>query len=455
MILAAEGIPSTVKRILRAGSGRIVSNEATWRDQYGLSTTHPLAHVYLETGTVPPWPTKPFHQTFDACYMWSPVQSVVVGERAGPVFDIEVAEDHTFVVPGAIVHNCVIEDDTISPALDDLTGEMYVPRKDEMEKAIGWHRIAEPLLVNPGEDTRIVVGTRWAEEDLLGTILREEDYDVFKVACVTNIPTDGDWRQGEPLYFRYPLERLEQIHATLGDYFFNSLYLNDPLPNAARLFKSEYFRWFEEPDVPSDAYRVLCVDPAVSETEAADYTGFTVCAHSPGALYVLHASHGKLSPSSVIERALSLCAQYQVSHLRMETIALAQTFIEAFRHAIRERQLGIYFEPVKSQRGSKVERILSLEPFFNNGQVLLRRTQNELMTELLRFNPETFTRQRQKVDIIDSLSMHVPLFRQQQRQREQPKPWDGVLTYEWLEQQCKGLRKYHGNTQRYRTRPRG
>ena len=65
----------------------------------------------------------------------------------------------------------VIEDDTVSPAKDSLTGVMQQPTKAEIEKAIGWHRLVHPLLLHPSRSQILVIGTRWADKDLIGWIL--------------------------------------------------------------------------------------------------------------------------------------------------------------------------------------------------------------------------------------------------------------------------------------------
>jgi hypothetical protein len=44
----------------------------------------------------------------------------------------------------------IIEDDTVAPDLDDLGIDSIAPSKDQIDQAIGWHRLAVPLLAPIG-----------------------------------------------------------------------------------------------------------------------------------------------------------------------------------------------------------------------------------------------------------------------------------------------------------------
>ena len=346
-------------------------------------------------------------------------------------------------------YTMIIEDDTISPQIDDLTGEMYVPRREAIEKAIGWHRLAGPLMVPQGGGMRIVVGTRWAYGDLLQYIIENESYESFETACVTDVPSDGDWTQGKAVFKNAPMEVLKKLREDLGAYFFSALYLNSPIAESRRLFRAEEFRWFGDREVPGEAYRVICIDPAFSKSTTADYTAITCCAHSPGAMYVLHASRDRLSPADIVKKALDVAEEYNVSHMRFEAISGAATLVPTLKDGLYERSLGCYLEEVKNVKGSKIDRICGLQPFFERGIVRMRKSQAELQTELLEFNPETHVRQGKHDDLMDSLSMHIPIYRRQFRIDGPAKKWNGKFTYDWLLEQCKGLKRYHGETQRY------
>ena len=43
-------------------------------------------------------------------------------------------------------YDIIIEDDTVAPDFDELGGQALLPTKDQVEQAIGWHRLASPLL---------------------------------------------------------------------------------------------------------------------------------------------------------------------------------------------------------------------------------------------------------------------------------------------------------------------
>ena len=76
--------------------------------------------------------------------------------------------------------NLIIEDDTTAPELEDLNEDYAMPSKDDIEKAIGWHKVVLPILISPVKDERVVVTTRWCFYDIVDWILTNEPgYEIF------------------------------------------------------------------------------------------------------------------------------------------------------------------------------------------------------------------------------------------------------------------------------------
>ena len=107
--------------------------------------------------------------------------------------------------------NIIVEDDTVAPKKDELTGEEAMPSKDDIEKAVGFHRLTIPLLINEF-DERIVVGTRWASYDLINWVIENEKFDIFDRKCFKS--------DGKPLYKRFSQSRLDNIKMGMGTYMF-------------------------------------------------------------------------------------------------------------------------------------------------------------------------------------------------------------------------------------------
>lgn len=225
-------------------------------------------------------------------------------------------------------YNLIIEDDTIAPSHDDMSGDMIMPTREEIEKAIGFHKLTTPLLVSAELDEKIVVGTRWAEDDLIQYILNSQQagrdaYAVFSIAATH----DGTW-EGEPTYHRVSRVVLEEIRMELGEYLANALYLNAPSRAERRGFKSEWIHYYKPKDLP-DGTPVLCIDPAdppskdERKQKKQDFTAFNISSFTPHGLYVISAFRARLTDKEIVTRTLDL----------MDSGAAGRFVVEVNKHA--------------------------------------------------------------------------------------------------------------------------
>lgn len=84
----------------------------------------------------------------------------------------------------------IVEDDLIYARKDDFTGQELMPSQEDIDNAIGWHKLAFSLLANPQTGCISNVGTRWAPRDLIYYIRTfEHSYKCFE-ASVTK---DATW----------------------------------------------------------------------------------------------------------------------------------------------------------------------------------------------------------------------------------------------------------------------
>ena len=105
-------------------------------------------------------------------------------------------------------YNIIVEDDTVAPKRDELTGDEAMPTRDDIEKAVGFHKLTIPLLIDFNEDQRIVVGTRWSSYDLINHVKEHEKWDVFDRPAIDS--------EGKPLYKKFSLETLDAIKTICG-----------------------------------------------------------------------------------------------------------------------------------------------------------------------------------------------------------------------------------------------
>lgn len=306
-------------------------------------------------------------------------------------------------------YNVIVEDDTVSPDLDDMGLEALAPSPLEVEQAIGWHRLASPLLTGRASDQIIVVGTRWFEQDLLKWIMDNESdrYMVYERACRE---TNGrrDW-SGPPSYpERFGETVLSELESTMGTYLFSALYMNDPKSSSDLSFRPEWLGVYETE--PRNLTVFTTVDPAGDPSlnkGRTDYNAVVTTGKDPvtGCVYVLDAWHGKVNPGDLIREVFRQVETWRPSKVAVEGVAYQRTL----RYWLGEemKKQGRYFlvEELPQTRRSKESRIAGLIPLFANGAIFLRREHRALRAELLAFPlPQPHD------DLADALSMHLALW---------------------------------------------
>ena len=305
-------------------------------------------------------------------------------------------------------YDLIIEDDTVAPEKDALKGTIQQPTQLEIEKAIGWHKLAMPLQIHPSESDRIIIGTRWAERDLIGYILdNEPEYELLTYSALK--PGETQICDENIVWSRYGAEVLRQVERDLGPYMFSTLFLNLPLNDLDSIFKRDWIRYFDAWNKAESSRIIFCtsVDPAPSsaaESSDPDYNVVITTGIDPktGFVYVVKITRARMNPGELINAILSHYELYKPVVVKIESIAYQRTLNYWLK---RQRQkLGIHFyvEEIKGHGGlSKKERIRALQPFFADGCIFIRPHMGELERELLGFPNAAHD------DIIDALCMQV------------------------------------------------
>jgi len=290
--------------------------------------------------------------------------------------------------------NIIIEDDTVAPKKDELTGEEVMPNKEDIEKAVGFHKLTIPLLINEN-DERIVIGTRWASYDLINYVMENEKFDVYDRRCRT--------KEGKPLYKRFSQERLESIRAGMGIYMFSMLYENTPLAKEFMAFNPDWIRYYDEHELPDEGETVVTVDPADPPTgkKSQDYTAIVSVKHTKFGLYVRRYRHKRISDKQMIDESFEVADEDGAVKIRLETNRYAH-LAAAFKEEMKKRDKYYVIDEVKAKRVSKEARIKNrLSPLFENGVIWLKRGMRELESEL---NAFPYGRHD---DLIDALAWQV------------------------------------------------
>ena len=262
-------------------------------------------------------------------------------------------------------YNLILEDDTVAPKKDDLTGQEVLPGREMIEQAIGWHKLASPLLINQAEDEILVCGTRWCGYDLIQYVLQDSSYEVFEMAATKDGTLDG-----EPTYpKRFPRPVLNSLRTTLGPYMFPALYLNRPMAGEHMLFKPEWIRYIDE---SIEGTRYLVIDPAISTRLGADYTVEMVGTIAPGRIHIDDYIRARMTPNQLIDNAFMLVSKHNISTIIIETVQYQKSLVYSFKDVMAKKAKWLSIIEFNS-RTAKEERIRGLQPLMEHGQVTFKR----------------------------------------------------------------------------------
>lgn len=193
-------------------------------------------------------------------------------------------------------------------------------------------------------------------------------------------------------------EFLAAQRRSMGSYLFANQYQNEIIPEEDQTFKRVWLRTYDQ--LPERTHNFGFIDPAISEADTADFTGFVVisvdCEQN---WFVRYAERVKCNPSETINRAFDLCERYKLMMLGVEEVAFQRAILHFAHEEMKRRNKRIPITGVKrGPEKSKEMRILGLVPRFEFATVFLQHGLYDLEKELLEFPRGSHD------DIIDALA---------------------------------------------------
>lgn len=328
-----------------------------------------------------------------------------------------VFDEATFEAAGARTqvtsrhYNVIGEDDTVAPEHDDLGLAVVAPSQEEIEKAIGWHKLVPPLLDSPLTDQNLVVGTRWAERDLISWVEKNElFFKKYQRACREGEGRVADAKAPAVYKGRFNDEVLGMIEATLGPYMFSALYMNQPMSGASMVFQSEWFDNAYYDTEPAGLVTYTTVDLAGDPAETKSNPDYNVvlttgkCLRT-GIIYVLDAWRDKCNPGVVINQIFQHVERWHPVKVGIEAMA----YQASMQYWVRERmkKQGQYFNVDGIHHGSRKKnvRIQGLQPLVAAGKMKFRVDMQDLITEMLAFPLGA------NDDLADALAMQLEMWK--------------------------------------------
>lgn len=170
-------------------------------------------------------------------------------------------------------------------------------------------------------------------------------------------------------------------------------------------FRQEYFRDFQEEDLPEQFDIDITVDPAISKQKKACNSAVVAVgkADSNPNWYVLDYKFGKWNPYELIESVFTMYKElselYPKALIRVyvEGVAYQEALRYVFEEEMRRKEIFMYLDTFVD-KSDKERRILGLVPLFKIGVIKMRPWMTHLREEALLF-PKGLT-----VDILDALS---------------------------------------------------
>jgi len=351
---------------------------------------------------------------------WTADSKCITRSESHPESTYEAAGTSTRVVSRH--YNLIIEDDTVAPDYDEFGGESLAPTNDDVQKAIGWHKTnVLPLMTNPATDVSLVVGTRWYDRDLLAWIDENEpSYKNISRACRENTLGESD-EKGDITYpERFDAEVLSQLEHALGPYMFSCLYMNKPIRSEDMLFKTEWFKFYDQHPRHNELaiYTTVDVatDPELAKTEDIDFSTVMTCAKDmrTGEIFVLDYFRERCNPGTHAKAIFDHVVRFNPMVVGYENVAYQRSLEYWLKELMKEYQVYFILEQIPRQgRDAKEMAIRALQPLFAAGVIFFKNHMRELQSELLKFPLGSHD------DLADTLSMQLQLWRRTRSKSQQ------------------------------------
>lgn len=292
--------------------------------------------------------------------------------------------------------------------LDDILDERNSSTPDLRKKVTRWvGSVIEPMML--GKSQLFIVGTPQAYDDCLMSLKGSREYVWLRYPAEmtaseykelgTQLDPSGLLPEDpgeEPILLwpsKFGRKFLDSKKEKIDQFLYAQEYLCNPLPEGSQVFQREWLKYYspehlldggkgiqlpgEEPAYFKAVY--MGVDLAISEKQRADYFATVVIGVTKSRIFVLHASHDKISFKRQAERIRELNTRFKPDIIGIEAVA--------YQAALPQYLMDETLLPIKrlTSTKSKEVRARRASVHFENGQVYLREDQIDLIGELMQF----------------------------------------------------------------------
>lgn len=253
----------------------------------------------------------------------------------------------------------------------------------------------------------IVIHTRWHDDDLIGRLEKTGEWIVINIPCVWEKGIDKllGRRIGETLCpeLGFDSDWAISMQKLLGNRKWNALYQGKPYVDGGNIVKREDIKWYDENSKPTNFEElVLSCDLTFGGTKTTnDPYCMTLWGRNGGNHYLLNIFDKRASFTETIKTLQIICNENpQLRKKIIERKANGQATIDMLG-----KEIG-GFVPFDPKNTSKEDRLRSVSPYFESGNVYFPSEEvmpkiEDYVTQLLRFpNAE-------HDDFVDTISQYL------------------------------------------------
>lgn len=275
---------------------------------------------------------------------------------------------------------------------DDFENINNVDSKKQRDKRMFWI-LSEVLSALDQARGKVVINGNILHSDAVMVRLSKlPNWKVHKVPLIINEqlawPARWVWtrKEAEERNRYLPPDQwvisVEQVREDKGSLIFAQEYLMIPISNDQQIILDAWIQWYEE-RLPLDNTKrfkiIMAVDPAISESEKADYSAATVWAYDTllECAYCVDYINAKLLYPQLKAELERIDRYWKPEKVLVEDVAAQNWLIQDLRNNHSIPAMGV------KRRGDKRSRLVAVSHLFEKKKIFFRKNQTLIVNQLL------------------------------------------------------------------------